>query len=373
MSDSPLPDVCLVMIVRDEAHVIERCLRSVRPLIRRWCIVDTGSTDDTAERIEASLRDVPGQLHHRPWLDFGHNRSEAMALARGQGDWLLLIDADEELHIEPGFCIPERPEIEAWQILQRPGGSANEFYLPRLLRADLPWRFEGVLHEYLACDRDFEQAVIPGLSQTGHFDSARNQQPQRQKYLKDADVLRRALKQSPDHARYQFYLAQSLRDAGEREAAILAYRRRAGMAGWDEERFCALLEVARLLELTGAPHAELLAAYLGAWNARPQRAEPLVELARLHRQREEYALAQLFASRAVSLPRPDDILFLDAGVYQWRARDELAVASYWVGDPVTAVELARGLLESGLLPEGERERVRDNLRFFEQAAGRRPG
>jgi glycosyltransferase involved in cell wall biosynthesis len=364
MNAEDRPEVCLVMIVRDEAHVIERCLRSVRPLISRWSIVDTGSADATPRLIERALSDLPGELHHRPWVDFGHNRSEAMALARGRGDWLLLIDADEELIVEPGFRMPDRMDIQAWRIRQRPAGSESEFYLPRLLRADHPWHFEGVVHEYLASDRPFEQANLEGLTQIGHFDSARNRQSAREKYLGDADVLARALANDPGNARYQFYLAQSLRDAGELQRALTAYRKRIGMGGWDEEVYCAAFEAARLLERTGASHPEVVAAYLNAWNRRPRRAEPLVELARLHRQRGEHAVAALFAERAVAIPCPNDILFVDYGVYEWRAKDELAVASYWMGQVETARSLAEALLASPALPETERPRIRDNLEHF---------
>lgn len=86
--------LCLNMIVRDKAAVIERCLASVRPHIDAWVIVDTGSVDDTPERILRALQGVPGELHHRPWRDFAHNRNEALELARSHGDWLLFIDAD---------------------------------------------------------------------------------------------------------------------------------------------------------------------------------------------------------------------------------------------------------------------------------------
>ncbi|MCJ2050481.1 glycosyltransferase, partial [Methylobacterium sp. J-070] len=50
------------MIVKNEAHVIRRCLESVRPIIDHWVIVDTGSTDGTEEVIRAALADVPGTL-----------------------------------------------------------------------------------------------------------------------------------------------------------------------------------------------------------------------------------------------------------------------------------------------------------------------
>ena len=38
------PRICLNMIVKNEAPVIERCLASVRPWVDYWVIVDTGST-----------------------------------------------------------------------------------------------------------------------------------------------------------------------------------------------------------------------------------------------------------------------------------------------------------------------------------------
>lgn len=366
------PDICLVMIVRDEAHVIERCLRSVKPLATRWVIVDTGSEDDTPERIERLLGELPGRLYHRPWVNFGHNRSEAMALASSQGDFLLLIDADEELIIDPEFTLPERTGVDAWQIVQQSAGTSNEFYLPRLLRSDHPWHFEGVLHEHLASTREYRQAPLHGLRQLGHFDSARNRQSTRQKYLRDAEVLEAALESDPQDARNWFYLAQSLRDAGEHDRALAAYRHRADMGGWDEEVYCALFEIARLLERTGAEHSRVIEAYLEAWNFRPTRAEPLCELARLHRQSGKHAVAHLFARYAVGIPRPDDRLFVDVDVYRWRARDELSVASYWTGNLATAIELAESL-SSGNVPDNERERIEHNLELFRKAQSEQQG
>lgn len=359
-----MQSVCLVMIVRNEAPVIERCLRSVRPILSSWSIVDTGSSDDTAERIERAMEGLPGRLHHSEWIDFGHNRSEALALAAGQADWLLLIDADEELIVDTDSRLPSSQPVDAWQILQQPAGSSNEFYLPRLLRADHPWHFEGVLHEYLASSRPFRQARFDGWRQIGHFDSARNRRPLREKYLQDAAVLETALESDPNNPRYVFYLAQSLRDAGELQRAIEAYRRRIAMGGWEEETYCALFEIARLLERTDAAHEQILRAYLEAWNSRPTRAEPLTEIARIHRARGEHALAHLYAEKAISLPRPEDRLFLDASVYNWRAKDEYAIASYWAGNLDRAIELTRELLNGDALPEDQRNRVEENLRLF---------
>ena len=74
------PRICLNMIVKDEAHVIERCLASVIPHITSWCISDTGSTDNTIEVIENVMAKagLPGKVVQHKWFDFGSNRTLAL-------------------------------------------------------------------------------------------------------------------------------------------------------------------------------------------------------------------------------------------------------------------------------------------------------
>src|SRR3954469_17843483 len=92
----------LVMIVRDEAAVLERCLKSVLPYVSHWTICDTGSTDGTPEMIERFMAKagIPGTLYRDEWISFGHNRTLAIQRARGTADYHLLIDADMVLRVE---------------------------------------------------------------------------------------------------------------------------------------------------------------------------------------------------------------------------------------------------------------------------------
>jgi glycosyltransferase involved in cell wall biosynthesis len=359
--------VCLNMIVRDEAAVIERCLASVRPFIDCWLIVDTGSVDDTPERIERALAGLPGEIHHRPWVNFGHNRTEALELARGKADYLLFIDADEQLAALDGAAWPELVE-PAYSLEAR--YSELRYDRVSLVSTKLPWRWVGVLHEYLDAGRPVAQPRVPGFWITVTPDGARSTDPR--KFEKDAAVLAAALQDEPDNARYAFYLAQSYRDAGQFELARAHYRRRAAMGGWDEEVWYSLFQIARLSQLLGDGPAEVLAAYLRAHEMRPGRAEALVELATYLRGRQDWESAYAYSRIAVELPLPADRLFVDAATYRWRARDELALAAFYTGRSDEAATLWRALLDCPDLPSAEIERIRRNLDFV-PAAGNDAG
>ena len=242
------PRICLNMIVKDEAKVIGRCLASVRPFIDAWVIVDTGSSDGTQDIVRELLADLPGELHERPWRDFGHNRSEAITLARGRGDYLFFIDADEVLELPQTF---QRPVLGSDAYALQVSYGATRYQRVCLVANHIPWRWEGVLHEYLACDRAFERQALKGPRVRVYSDGARSQQDVAVKYAADARVLEAALALDPGNRRYVFYLAQSYRDAGEREAALVQYDRRAAMEGWDEEVWYSLYQSALLAECGG--------------------------------------------------------------------------------------------------------------------------
>ena len=355
------------MIVKNEAAVIERCIASVRPFIHSWAIADTGSADGTQERIRRALADLPGALIERPWVDFAHNRNEALDLARAHGDYVLLMDADDVLEHDSGFVLP--PLTAPAYSVEFVHGSTRH-HRTVFARLDAGWRWKGVLHEALwsAAPRAIEK--LAGLRmRISEGDGARSQRPAAEKYADDARVLARALAQEPDNARYAFYLAQSLRDAGRLAEARAAYHHRIGMGGWDQEVYWSHLEVAMLGEREGLPEAEVVQAYLAAYQNRPARAESLCHLARYQRERQRHALALLFARQAAALPRPDDVLFVDASVYDWRARDELSIAAYWCGDRALSARLCRELLDDPRLPAEQRERVRRNLAFSVGEAG----
>lgn len=352
--------ICLSMIVKNEAPVIERCLASVKPYIDAWAISDTGSTDGTQDIVRRALAGVPGELIERPWIDFAHNRNGALALARKHGDLALVIDADEVLEVAPDAA---RPVPGAPGHLFEFLFGDTRYARVALVRLDRDWRWEGVLHEVLVSDALRDATRLPGWAIRIFTDGARSRQPSADKYSADADVLRRALVAEPNHARYAFYCAQSLRDAGRLDESLAAYERRIALGGWDEELYYSKLQVASLRERLDRPYADVIAAWLAAHDARPSRAEAMCELARYCRLNERYPSALVFARVAANLARPDDLLFVDHAVYAWRARDELSIAAWYCGDKRLSETLCRDLLADPALPAEQRERVQRNLEF----------
>lgn len=352
--------VCLCMIVKNEAHVIERCLRSVRPFIHSWAISDTGSTDGTQEIIRRVLADLPGELIERRWVDFSHNRNEALKLAAKHGDFALTIDADEVLDADDGFVYPR---LEAPGYMIEVHYANTSYQRTALVRTNALWEWKGVLHEALNSPLAAAVQRLPGLRMRPFPDGARSQRPAEEKYADDAAVLQRALFAEPDNARYAFYLAQSWRDAGQNEKALSAYEHRVAMGGWDEEVFFAKFQVAVIRERLGRTYADIVAAYLEAHDFRPARAESMCELARYCRLQNRFAVAAEFARIAMEIPQPADLLFVDVTVYAWRAKDELAVSAYYCKKRELSERLCMELLEGNSLPESERQRVQKNLEF----------
>jgi glycosyltransferase involved in cell wall biosynthesis len=359
-----VPTICLNMIVKDEAAVIRRCLRSVRPFIDAWVIVDTGSADGTQDIVREELAGIPGELHERPWVDFATNRTEAIRLAGQRADYLYVIDADEELHLPDGW---RRPALDAEAYSLRYSYDRLAYDRISLVAARLPWRYEGVLHEYLVCGHPIAATPLLGPVVICRPEGARSRDPE--KFLKDARVLEEALRKEPDNQRHRFYLAQSYRDAGDLEKALANYAARAAQGGWEEEVYVTRLNIARLKERLDRGPAEVARAYQEAHVCRPTRAEALVDLARYHRLRGEHPLAYLYARAATELEPCTDVLFVETDAQAWRALDERSIAAYWVGRFVESLELCERLLGEGRLPEGERVRVETNRQYARTALG----
>ena len=171
------PTICLNMIVKNEAHIVAEVLDSVAPYISSWVIVDTGSDDGTQDLIRNHMArlGIPGELHERPWRNFGHNRTEALTLAQGHGDYIWVMDADDTIVGTPDFT-----RLSADIYLHALLGDNDVFWRAQLFRDGVRVRWEGVIHEYAMWD---DSCVVVRLEGDYHIEDrhlgARNQDPRR--------------------------------------------------------------------------------------------------------------------------------------------------------------------------------------------------
>jgi glycosyltransferase involved in cell wall biosynthesis len=360
----------LCMIVKNESPVILRCLQSVRPLVDYMLIEDTGSTDGTQEIIRKYLKqeNLPGEVFDEPWQDFAHNRSLALARLREKRDvdYALIMDADDVLVFDAGFD-PKSFKENLFQDLYHVRIQQGPAWYSRaqICSNRREFRYRGVLHEFIeGAEVGWSSGTATGLHIRIGLEGARSQDPN--KYRKDAQVLERALQTEQDsflRARYMFYLAQSYRDAGEREKALENYLKHAELGYWIDEVFISLYCAAQLKEAIGRPFEDVLATYLRAADTAPGRAETLHAASRLCREKGKFADGHEYARRGLAIAPPGSGLFVEKWIYEYGLLDELAVNAYWTERYQDCLEACTRLLSEGKFPENMRERISKNADF----------
>ena len=231
--------ICLNMIVKDEAHVIEKTLENMCKYIpfSYWVISDTGSTDDTKQIITNFFKNngIPGEIVEHEWKDFSHNRNLALKSAFNKADYAFIFDADD--CINGDFKLPEVMDKDGYNLKFGKDGCVYERTL--LVNNRIEWEYVGVLHEVIVCKEPGHQIVL--LDGDYYLDSgrlgARNNDPN--KYQKDAKILEAAFYEAEKNnddikIRYSFYCAQSYKDCGENEKAIEWYKKRANYGAWHQ-------------------------------------------------------------------------------------------------------------------------------------------
>lgn len=248
-----LPYVALVMIVRNEAGVLARCLDSVRGLVDRMIVVDTGSTDETV----AIARSCGAVVHQIPWPD-DFSAARNAALAHSDAQWNLILDADEYVvNPSPDFWAgfhgqePFIGQIPISSLYDLQGGVESAVsWISRILpkgvryagriheqpdsdlprrRCDLPVLHVGYRQEHLTAKQGRNQALLARAMQDAPDDPYLQYQAG-----KDAEIYRdhagaashykSALRLAPSAAGYRHDLVVrtifSLKKAGQHEEAI---------------------------------------------------------------------------------------------------------------------------------------------------------
>jgi glycosyltransferase involved in cell wall biosynthesis len=209
----------LVMIARDEARCIERCLLSARAWVDEMWVLDTGSADATAAIAER----CGARLAHFKWIDdFSAARNAALTLA--DADWCLVLDADEwivrggealaALRTQvPGF-IGQISVASSFDAVQGGVGEAPS-WLPRVLPRGV--RYEGRVHEQPQSNLPRQRLPL----RVGHDGYLGAQMAHKQG--RNEHLLQLALAAQPDDAYLRYQLGKDFEVRSAFEAAAKHY------------------------------------------------------------------------------------------------------------------------------------------------------
>src|SRR6185437_14325062 len=135
--------------VKNEEKFIGQCLKSVKDIAGQIVVVDTGSTDRTIE----TARKSGAEVHSFAWCD-DFSAARNAALEHVTGDWVLALDADEELsakdHSQLSRAMGDANTL-AWRLPSIDVGRELDgwSYVPRLFRNAPGLFYVGRVHEQI--------------------------------------------------------------------------------------------------------------------------------------------------------------------------------------------------------------------------------
>lgn len=307
--------ICLNMIVKNESKIIIRLLDSVFKIIDYWVIVDTGSTDETKEKIINYFKDknIPGELHEKEFVNFGINRTHALTLAKNKADFLFFMDADHVLKYDNTFSKEQFKYFDEINIQLKTG--CLKYYLIRFLRANMNIKSVGVTHEYYEYDKNNAKiANFKNIWIDDHGDGG----CRHLKFDRDIKLLENSVKNNPDNTRDLFYLAESYKHNNQIDNAIKYYKLRIKSEHFPEERWYAMYMIGYCF-LKQENEKEGLIWCLKAYEFRTKRSESLYILTEFYINKKKYELANIFCNIGSKIKYPkNEILFVNEDIYKYK-------------------------------------------------------
>jgi glycosyltransferase involved in cell wall biosynthesis/Tfp pilus assembly protein PilF len=219
--------VCL--IVKNEEKFLARCLASIRNLAHQIIVLDTGSTDRTIE----IANENGAEVHSFAWCD-DFSAARNAALEHATGDWILMLDADEELPADQHerlLADVKTPGVIAHRLPLVNFGAESDgrSYVPRLFRNAPGVFFYGRVHEQVfpslvAIGKPWGLSTALGTAQIIHYGYSKEMVKDRNKIERNLTLLRKAIEENPTDANLVMNLGLELVRSGELQSGLARYR-----------------------------------------------------------------------------------------------------------------------------------------------------
>jgi len=199
--------ISLTMIVRNESAHLANCLESIKNEVDEIVIVDTGSTDDS---INIALH-YTSNVFSFPWNnDFSAARN--FAIEHASGDWILTLDADEEVVCQDldslHTLINLEKDTEAFLLpllnpISDSTGEYNTFYVLRLFRNNGSYKYIGKIHEQVSLPNQEKVGLATQPILKHKFLPLKTRHKKRNRNL---NLLKKALEEDPYNLFLHYYL-----------------------------------------------------------------------------------------------------------------------------------------------------------------------
>lgn len=363
--------VAVVIMVKNEEKRIETSLNSVKNEVDGIILFDTGSSDNTVSVVKKYAKKNNLHLHLMEGVfeDFATSRNKMLEYSNSfLYDYLILFDCNDELKIEQHTTprqepntLPEiRPttlkdllennkDADAFLMHQQwyiGPGHTIDYYNIRIIRPNLGFKYKGSVHEYIETPEGSIIKKFPDSCSVIIFQdrAADNDGKSLARWDKDLILLKKDLKKNPNDARTQYYLAQTYDCLDKKDQAFRYYEQRASNPdGFFEERFLSMMNCGRI----ETDNDEKIKWFLKSLEI-IKRAEPLVEIAKIYRIRNQFYLSYIFAKSACELDYPTECtLNVNQKCYSHDRWHELSIVCYYLQKYKLGQEACQKALDSG--------------------------
>lgn len=221
-------EISVLMIVKNEEEVLEKCLKTVKglPII----ICDTGSADKTVK-----IAKKYGTVYEDYKWEKSFCKARNHALSKSPKGWCLSIDADEELltPVDKVKEVIEKADKEGCDAIDVKMIGGNDFYFPRIFKNNGIIKWEGDAHNYLS---GINKKSKSDITIRYGYSPAHAKDPDR-----TLNILKEAVKTSG--SREKFYLAREYSYKKDLNNAIKWCDEYLKNPGWNQEwAECCLLK-----------------------------------------------------------------------------------------------------------------------------------
>jgi len=336
-------------IVKNEAHVIERMLNSIKSIIDCAVFVDTGSTDGTQDVIKkwGETNNIPCFVFDRPFDNFENSRNYAMQMVKDKADYAFWLDADETMEIDPKVFDKHKLDKDLYMFNTYIG--AMKYTRNECWNTNKAFRWYGPVHEFIVCDEQgISSGLMDGIIVKVQMDGGSWKGNIPDKYKKHSAILEDYIDNKDRNARWVFYTAQSYHDSAsipdnraendERLRRSLKYykERISRTDGYEEERFYSQFRVGTIMKVLEEPWYKIHQEFLKAYAMDPLRAEPIKAIIDYYLSAGEWHNAYIYTKFARTTfhgnnPYPTRLLFVDESLYVWRFLEVHAAACFYTG------------------------------------------